>query len=233
MSKPSVSASPTLQILDVVPLCGPKAERWLHAFLGSEYERLANDTFEAIQRFRRHDHTAGRALLEGVEHTLQTHQGDAPAAAHIVRRWHLSARAYYHYLCNDLEAAEQDLNDAERELGAAITLHAFLLPLIEHCVDFRIQRARIARRRHQWPDVRRHIGIVRSLFADERPFLQLPNGIELFLHDLRAFYQRLSLSDSQRDDMRSILDDTYPHDRELDRLEESIFALPDFVIPYP
>ena len=233
MSRSKEKNALSMTILDVVPLCGPEAARWLNEFLGPDNEALALDCFAALRHFRKHDHAAGRQLLQSVREQLEARNGASPAIGHILNRWYFGARAYSRYLLDDLDGAEADMMTAQEEIGRALSCRPFLMPLINHCVDFRIQRARIARQRHQWRDVRKHIGALREMFGDRRPFIVLADGQAIHMRDFRAYYERLPLTPEKRDDLKSVLDESYPHDRELDRLEESIFAIPDFVIPYP
>jgi hypothetical protein len=218
--------------LDVLNLCGDEARRWLVAFRGEQNFLLANRVFKAMVLFRRHEAENALGLLDTVAAELHQKADEIPSIIHILRRWHFSAMAYYHYLNDDLPAARKALQDARDEVCNALTLHPFLIPIATHCIDFRIQLARIARRENRWVEVKRHIDRVRDIYADRRPFCVLHSGQPVRLSDLRAFYLSLPLDEKQKEDAGFALDESYDHSEWIDRLEENIFALPDFVIPY-
>jgi hypothetical protein len=235
LNDPSVSANSFTFIakLDVLNHCGDEARHWLERFSLEENYTLATEVFEAMVLFRRHQRAQALAKLDGVDLRLGERSHEPRSIVDLLRRWHLAAMAYYHYLEDDLDAAEAALEGARQKICDALTLHPFLVPAATHCIDFRIQRARIARRRNQWREVQRHLDTVRAIYSDRHPFCELASGRKIYLSDLRRFYLALPLTDKQLADVQFAVDENFPHHDWIDRLEENIFALPDWVIPYP
>jgi hypothetical protein len=221
--------------LEVLTLYSDEARRWLEAFQHEENFGWAIKVFQAMVLFRRHEVDRGLQLLNSVDEGLRSRSQavEFTSIIHLLRRWHLAALAYYHYLNDDLEQAKDALRSARDEVRKGLSLHTFLIPIATHCIDFRIQLARIARRENRWPEVKRHIEILRRIYSDQHPFCVLDSGKPIRLSDLREFYLSLPLSEKQLEDARFALDTSYPHQEWIDRLEENIFALPDLVIPYP
>ncbi len=219
--------------LDVLSLCSEEAAEWLREFRETESYGLATNVFRAMVLFRQHKVEEAGALLDGVRDGLAAQRARFPSIVCLLRRWLLSARAYQRYLDDDLEAARRALAEARDEIRTAIEMHPFLIPVATHCIDFEIQLARLARRENRWLEVKRHLDLVRKIYADERPFCVLTSGRPIRISDLRAFYRSLPLDDKQQQDLRSALDPDYPHWEWIDRLEENVFTLPDLVIPYP
>jgi hypothetical protein len=219
--------------LDVLNLCGNEAQRWLEEFQRPENFQWATNVFQAMVLFRRHENARALELLNAVDAALVARSPEFPSIIHLLRRWHYSAMAYYHYLAGDLEDAKAALLQARDSVRLLLSSHPFLIPIATHCIDFRIQLARIARRENRWAEVKRHINTVRRIYADLHPFCVLESGKPVKISDLREFYLSLPLSDEQKNGVRFALEEDYPHQEWIDRLEENIFALPDFVIPYP
>lgn len=219
--------------LEILNLHSEEARRWLEEFQREENFAWATHVFQAMVLFRRHEIDRGFQLLTSVDEGLRSMQIEFPSIIHLLRRWHFAALAYYHYLNGEMEQAKLALRSARNEVSKVMSLHPFLIPIATHCIDFRIQLARIARRENRWAEVRRHIETLRNIYADRHPFCVLESGRPIRLSDLRAFYLSLPLSEKQREDVRFALEEEFPHQDWIDRLEENIYALPDFVIPYP
>jgi hypothetical protein len=219
--------------LDVLNLCGNEARRWLKEFQRAENFQWATCVFQAMVLFRRHENGGAVELLKSVDAALAVCRAEFPSIVLLLRRWHHSAMAYFYYLEGDLEAAKAALLAAHETVSKLLSLHSFLIPIATHCIDFRIQLARIARRENRWAEVKRHINTVRLIYSDRHPFCVLESGKPIRISDLREFYLSLPLSDEQKENVRFALEEDYPHHDWIDRLEENIFALPDFVIPYP
>jgi hypothetical protein len=219
--------------LDPLALCGEDARQWLDEFRAEESWQVAKNAFQAMVCFRRHDLDGACELLRSASEQLAALHGASPSVIHLLRRWQLSAMAYFHYLNGDLAGAIEHLMSAHDEVRAALSRDPFLLPFATHCTDFRIQMARIARRQNRWADAQEQIDSLRRIYADLEPFCTLEDGTDVRLSDIRRFYEALPLDEQQREKLRFALDEDFPHSHWLDRLEEQVFALPDFVIPYP
>lgn len=215
---------------EILELCGSEAQAWLNEF--RQRWSIAESCFEGLALLRQHELGAGRRRLERALAGIDRLQGGCPSVRHFLYRWYFAAAAYDQYCRQDLERAEEFLLKAHESVCDAISTHGFLIPFAVHCVDFRFQRARIARRRRQWPHVRAHLDSVRRMWAGEAPFCHLRDGRSVTLHEIRAFYSSLPLSGEQRRRVRHVLDPDHHFDS-LQRTEEQIYVLPDFVIPYP
>lgn len=217
--------------LSYLAACGETAAGWLRTLEGEPAAGLSQRIYRSLVLFRNHDTGQACALLDSVAAALGAAPIE-PASIHqlVLRRWH-AAMAYRRYLEGDLDGARASLDAAEEALGAAASAHAFLLPLMVQTIDFHIQRARIARRENRWSEVGRHLDRIREIHQDRHPFGVTAAGA-VYLGDLRRFYFSLSLPPESPllADAAYLLDERWPHGENIDRLEELVFALPDFVI---
>lgn len=228
---------------EVITKCGEEARDWLGEFEKEGCWSWAEKTFEAVRKFRDHHVSEGFALLQEVAERLAVDfsgQGSAktdaplrPSIRHLLRRWYLSAMAYYHYLNGEVEEAQKSLRQAHAEIRAALSEDFFLLPFVTACVELRLQGARIARRRNRWPDVKRLLGEIRSIYFGELPFCVLEDGRAVYRSTLLDFYRGLPLTEEEKKGLLFTLEDDEALMEWLDRIEEELYTLPDFVIPYP
>ncbi len=212
---------------------GEPATHWLRALGAPEVAAAAKQIFAAMTLFRSHDYEDARATLRSAAAAIEELPADPPSVKILIERWYHSAAAYEHYLDGDLSAAYEALDAAQQSLNAVIAQHDFLIPLATHSIDFRTQRARIARRENRWREVRFHIDVVRRTFHGTFPFCELPDGRSISIQDLRGFYGALPEGAELSPSVLTLMDEGYPHDDTIDNLEEQIFTIPDFVIPYP
>lgn len=213
--------------------CGREAREWLAELRQEETLRIMSRTATALEALKRYDVKTGRELLTAVEGDLQARTAGLPSITHLLERYRVSARAYLCYLDGDLEQAKADLLQAHEEVRTIIGLHEFLLPIAIQCVDFVIQRARVARREKQWQEAAGLIRIVHEIFSGLRPLCVLPSGRAVGLPGLRAFFASLPLSEEQRAQADRLMGAHIPVAQRIEYLEEMIFTLPDVVIPYP
>jgi hypothetical protein len=214
-----------LQRLDRIAAVDDGARQWLSEFRSDASWRTAEEIFSALRSLQMHEIQKGLQVLIQVDHRLsQAH--DLPASVVLLlRRWYFSALAYYHYLTNELQLAKEDLCLAQEAVRTAIQLHDFLIIFATHCIDFRLQRARIARRENDWGEVRRQIQAIRDIYSNKLDLCTLEDGRAIHFSDFCSFLSTLSLNVYESAEDASF--------EWLDRLEEQIYMLPDFVIPYP
>lgn len=211
--------------------CGHEAVRW-SAHFESYGAPLAARISAALLELQRHEIERGSQRLNLLRSEIDALAHEHPTTAHVVRRWYFTAAAYHHYLLDDLEGAQAALDDAREEVRHALAAHWFMVPFAVHCTDFRIQSARIARRQNRWHEAKRRIEEIRRTYADKLPFCTLDDGEEIWMSTVRSFYRGIELDDDERQSAQFALDVNFPHGEWIDRLEESIFVLTDFVIAY-
>lgn len=213
--------------------CGHEACEWLAEFREEGTLEILNRTVTALEALKRYDVKTGCELLTTAEGDIQRRATRFSSIGHLLERYRVSARAYLHYLNGDLEGARKDLLQAHDEVRIIIGLNDFLLPMAIQCVDFVIQRARVARRERQWKEAERQIRSVHEIFLGLCPLCVLDSGREIGLPDIRAFFAALPLDEEQRARADKFMGAHIPVAARIEYLEEMIFTLPDLVIPYP
>ena len=214
---------------DLLAACGDEARSWIDEF--RRHWPLAETAFDALGHLRKHDLDTGLRRLSELETSLRALDIVDPSIAHLLWRWYFAALAYHAYLREDLPAARCLLDRADRAVRSAVGGHRFLVIFALQCVDFRFQRARIARRERRWDDVRRHLRAVREMWRGETPFCRLDDGREIHLGEIQDFCAALPLSDEQRAHLAQILERT--DFSSIDQSEQHIYVLPETVIAYP
>lgn len=213
--------------------CGEEARRWLAELRDPATLEVMNRTATALAALKRFEVRAGCELLAAVEGEIRERSGGFPSINHLLERYRVSARAYWHYLNGDLERAKADLQAAHDEVRTLIGLDGFLLPMAIQCADFVIQRARVARREKRWREAAQHIRTVHGIFSSRTPLCVLDSGREIRLSDLRDFFAALPLDEEEQARAHRFLGDHIPVDERVAFLEETIFTVPDLIIPYP
>lgn len=211
--------------------CGDEAGRWLAHFEACGAP-LAAQISGALVALQRHEIEGGGRRLDSLRPGIDALANEHPTTARVVRRWYFTAEAYRCYLLDDLEGAQAALDDAREEVRYVLAAHWFMVPFAVHCTDFRIQAARIARRQNRWLETKRRIEEIRWTYADKHPFCTFADGEEIWMSTVRSFYRGIDLDDEERRSAQFALDENFPHCDWIDRLEENIFVLTDFVIPY-
>jgi hypothetical protein len=211
--------------------CGCEANLWLEAFAANG-AHLAADLFKIVVLLQKHDIETGGKRLAEIAHEIEVTTNHCPAIGPVLLRWYYTAEAYRLYLLADLDGARGALAEAQVSVVRLVAANPFMLPMAVHCTDFRIQSARIARRENRWSEAKRWLNEIRETYSDQHPFCVLNSGEKISMSRVRQFYQSLSLNEEELEKAKFALDPAYPHAEWIDRLEESIFALTDFVIPY-
>lgn len=218
---------------DYLRTCGREATEWIRAVQTEDVHQLARGVDRSMQFLKKKELAIARDHLREVEEGIARLASPFASISFLLLRYLLAARAYLHYLEGDLEAAKEDLRQARCRLVAVLTDHAFLWPLAVHLIDLYSQEARIARREHRWGDASAQVGAIRKIYLQNEPICTLGSGRPLRMSDLRAFFSTLPLDDQQREQAAVILGDDGSIAERARQLEEQVFALPDFVIPYP
>lgn len=194
---------------------------------------IENACARALGLLRRRQYDAGFDELSKVEQALEPIGAGQEVTRHVLDRWYYGVLAYYHYCKEAFDRAETLMTAAHQAVASAISRGRFLMPLANHCHEFRLHKARIARNRRDWPAMRRYVDQVRDMMEDRRPFCDLDDGSPVYLSSIRDFYRSLgALTPSETQALSSLLDDQR---RRLlfERFVHRLYVLPGFVIPYP
>lgn len=216
---------------------GPEGRRWVEESWRPERLRLLLGTERALKRLRRGQIREGKDLLDRVADRIDQSErlAEAPASVLLVmKRFYWSTLAYHAYCMEDLDRAGQALDQAHQSIVSALEIAPFLLPLAHHCHEFRLQHARVARKRRRWREMAGHLQAVRAMLdGDWLPLCMLGDGRPIHLSDVTDFYRAIpSLDPAEMQSLRFFFDPAYRRDR-IDRFVMSLYVLPGVVIPYP
>jgi hypothetical protein len=173
---------------DIVRLAGEGGCRWMERYNGHrELTRMIADSLPVL---RRGDLLAGERMLARAGEILAEAHFDDPSIRVVAERWYYGAVGYCLYVRRDFDAADAAMARAH-EVVAGVLDREFLIFLADEAVDFRMHRARIARERQRWRELRDHIEVARCMRLGEIPYYTLPSGRTVQITDVRAFLNRL------------------------------------------
>jgi hypothetical protein len=225
--------------LHFASLSGERGRLWVEEFRRPESFGIigtAGSALPLLHRRERRQIEQGRRLLEEAETRLSflRNQGTRPSILAALDQIYYPLLAYYHYATEELALAGQDLDRADQAIGAAVELEPFLLPLAFRCSEFELHRARIARNRRRWEEMRLHLDRALGMVVHEsHPLCVRPDGTGVTLTEVKAFFRDLPRTDADMETFaRQLTDDAARH-RLFDRFVLGIYTLPGFVIPYP
>jgi hypothetical protein len=222
-----------LQWNHFVDRSGPEGRRWVEEYGSDQRLQLAEMTEHALQKLRRQQIRVGKELLEEVESRLERLEGVPPSVLLVMKRFFWATLAYYHYCVGDLDRAERTLDLAQQAVVSAIEAAPFLLPLALHCHEFRLQHARVARRRRRWSEMREHLQAVRAMLENRIPLCTLSDSRPVYLSALTESLRSIpSLDLEEIESLRFFLDEEHRHEC-IGASLMSLYVLPDVVIPYP
>jgi hypothetical protein len=217
--------------LHFVARSGDEGRGWVERYGPARaLEELATGALGLLRRKRYDD---GYALLERLDEKMRAAPWAEPSMRSVVERWYYGVLGYYFYCLDQFDPAEQAMMQAHEAVTAAVGSRRFLLPLANHCHEFRLHRARIARNRARWDEMRMHVDYVREMIVGGVPFCVLDDGTPVGISAIRAFYDAIpSLTDAERGSLKRLLDDT-ARLRAFEHFVSAMYRLPGFVIPYP
>ena len=180
----------------------------------------------------------GRKVPEGKEHVDAAHGlwqelKDQPDVYHLVGRFFYGSRSYYDFVTGDLPTAIQALDQAGVEIGEALSRFPYLLPFAPICTDVPLKKARLARDRGQWDEMKVHLDTVRAFASDREPLLQLHDGTEVRHATLVESLAHLPDDDPELGSSLAYLRQPEIRQREADYVVESLYRLSGQILPLP
>lgn len=216
--------------LHYVTRSGEEGRRWAEEYRHPEILGADRLSVRAVHELRARHLSRGAALLE--EMTERLRQLEVPLSIrHVLDRWYHGVVAYERYCREDFEGAWRSLDRANAAVAAAISLERVLLPLANHCHEFRLHQARISRNRRRWLEMRQDIESARAMIEGREPLCRLVDGTAIYIADLCAFFDSLALEDQEREDLAGLLDEKLRLSL-FDRFVAELEIIPGFVIPY-
>ncbi|HYR07731.1 MAG TPA: hypothetical protein VEQ60_08175 [Longimicrobium sp.] len=224
-------ASEPLDWLHFVRRSGDEGRRWAEQYRSArELEALSTRSLGCLRR-RRFDE--GYALLMQLGDEIRSAKVAEPSMRAVLDRWYYGVLGYYFYCLDQSDQAEAAMVQAHQAVAAAIGARRFLLPLANHCNEFRLHRARIARNRARWDEMRTHVDEARGMMTGAVPFCLLEDATPVGIPAIRAFYAAIpSLTAAERDSLAGLLDDAVRL-RDFEQFVNAMYRIPGFVIPYP
>jgi hypothetical protein len=217
--------------LHFVARSGVEGCRWAEQY--RQFQLLEKLSTRSLLLLRCGDLPGGYALLEQMDEAMR---GVAPrelAFRAVGERWYYGVLGYYFYCMNDGEQAERAMVQAHQAVAAAIGAQHFLLPLANHCHEFRLHRARIARNNSRWDEMRTHVEHARAMMAGAGPLCVLNDGTLVSISNICDFYSAIpELTEMERHSLSGLLDDALRL-RGFEQFVNAMYRIPGFVIPYP
>lgn len=217
---------------DLVWLSGEDGREWLAAYREPGLAALEQLGVDALETLRRGQLEEGRRQLAELAAGLEARQ-DLPASIrHVHDRWYYGVLAYYEYAAGRPHQAERSLEAAYQAVSAAIFEAPFLVLLANHCQEFRLHQARIARSRNHWPDVRRYIQEAERMIDGGAPLCVLADGREIHFADMQVFCEALPRPAGTPPYLGNLFD-RERHRQLFGSFVETIYVMPGYVLVYP
>ncbi|HEX2202862.1 MAG TPA: hypothetical protein VHG91_06180 [Longimicrobium sp.] len=189
---------------------------------------------EALALLRRRRFAEGEALLERARVARDALAGGVdPSIRAVLDRWYYGVLGYALYCRDRGDEADAMMGRAHEAVATAVGHRRFLLPLAYHCHEFYLHRARIARNRNRWAEMRDHVREVRGMMDGSVPFCTLAGGDPVVIDTIAGFYLSLApLSEAEEKVCRVVIDQEVRM-RGFDRFVHGMYRIPGAVIPYP
>ncbi len=212
---------------------GEAGRAWVQEFRRPECFEIVSTATRALPLFHRRELERGRRLLEEAEAGLLSLREGHPSIRFAVEQIYYPLLAYYHYRVEEFALARENLGLASVAVASAIAREPFLIPLAFRCSELELHHARIARHQRRWEAMGRHIDTALKMVHGGAPFCALPDGTEIALPEIQAFFRGLPpLAPEMAEFSRTLTDDALRH-RVFDQFILGIYAIPGFVIGYP
>lgn len=218
-----------LNLLYFVANQGDEGQRWVETF--RPFQPLGTDTRQALVLFWRRQMEEGRALLERVSADIESTSGIEPSIRAVLERWYYGVLAYYFYCVHDLDQADEAIVRANQAVITAVGCQRVLLPMAVECYELCFHRARIARSRHRWQEVREYVAEVRGMMDGRLPFCVLGDGSTVLLSDVKECYAAFAGMAEEQATVSMFLNDR-ARLREVEQTVRDVYRIPGHVIQY-
>jgi hypothetical protein len=183
--------------------------------------------FRAVAAFQEHQFDKGLVLLDDYKKLIRE-QHEREVIDYVLLRWYYAA--YYYYCSESYDDALNCLDLAKHSLELAIEERSFLVILAASCEEFCLHKARVARNRRRWREMKKYISAAREMIEGTRALCCLPSGREITFHDVNKFYFSIpNLSDEEREALRSVSNTAHCLSK-LDDFVGNMYLLPGFVV---
>ena len=152
-----------------------------------------------------------------------------PSISSAADRSYYGALGYHFYSQRAFDEADDSMGRAQLAVVQTVDRRRWTMGLAYDCLEFELHRARIARDRCRWDDMREHAEATAAMRAGRRPFCVLSDGAQVGLLDLRRFYGSLPLTEEDRELVGRLVEEP---PREGERFVRAMFRLSGFVIEY-
>ncbi|MEM8933511.1 MAG: hypothetical protein AAGE94_20135 [Acidobacteriota bacterium] len=175
-------------LLHFVALTGAPGKAWVDAFLDHEAAEAMRACESAVRLVRRHRRRAAEDLLVGVEARRAVIADDSPTYAAVLDRFYLAAVAYLDFLDHRWQVADRGIRLASAAIERSLQLCPLLFPYADHCLELRVQRARIARNRLDWSDVSDHLAECFAIAESRAPLCRWADGSPFAYADMTRYW---------------------------------------------
>ena len=204
---------------------------WVKNFRQMPYLEITDLIDGSLRKLRNFELDQAKNMLSAAQSAINTIEDED--FLYVIQRFNKGVNSYYYYLIGDLSYSKKLLVQAHDAVCQALSSGRWhLMPLADQCLDFRHQRIRVARREHDWKEMARQISTISRIEDCKEPFCVLTDGTTLDISDLRNFYSSISLTKEEFESVRSTFDENL-RKKNLRHLTQTLYVIPDMVIPYP
>ena len=215
---------------EIVRLSGAEGSRWMDDF--DRYAPVTEPIERAVTCLRKHGAFAeAQAALATARRAMAVLNDADGAVRSVLERRYYGALGYYHYCRGDFDEADRVMEQGYGVMVDAIGRRRFLLAMADEAVDLRLHRARIARNRHRWAEMRTHIDTAWAMREGELPYYVLPDGTSICIGHVTEFLDSLPVPEAKRP-LVPHLQDAQRRRRDTDRHIREIVRLPGMVIQH-
>lgn len=230
MYQTHASPSPRYRWVDLVALSGDVAGEWME-----EYRRHAPVAAQAVgslDPLRRGDLDTGRRMLERTWDDLCSADVSDASVRCVLERWYYGVLGYYHYCRSAFDEADRAMLCAHEVMERAFGERDFLLALADDAFELRVHRARVARSRCRWDEMREHATAALGMREGRVPYYVLADGRRIWVSTILDFLRSLTITDEVRPAVAHLLDDA-ERERQTERAIREVYRLSGFVIQHP
>lgn len=219
-------------IYHFIDLSDEEGRTWNREFEAQGFLNLRDQLNRALKLMHERRIEDAKAVLDGVADALRAMENPDPSKVQVIGRWFHGIWAYYHYLVGDFEEAGRELDRAHASIRDAIEKHWFLTSLASHCMDLRVQQARIERNRNRWSAMAENLDLSRQMIFGTAPFCVLQSGKPITFDTLAHHFEDLQLGEEELSAISGFFDENGKR-KDFDRHARQMYSLPGLVIQYP